>query len=66
MASDGDSMYIDTVKYDEAFWEKNLPRLQDFFYDCMLLEMAYPRVKYGLDRLERLGITDVYTSLGEM
>lgn len=42
MASDGDSMYIDTVKYDEAFWEKNLP-LQDFFYDYMLLEMAYPR-----------------------
>ena len=64
VASDGDSMYIDTVKYDEAFWEKNLPRLQDFFYDCMLLEMAYPRVKYGLDRLEKLGIT--YTSLGQM
>ena len=64
MASDGDSTYIDTVKYDEAFWEKNLPRLQDFFYDCMLLEMAYPRVKYGLDRLEKLGIT--YTSLRQM
>ena len=66
VASDGDSMYIDTVKYGEAFWEKNLPRLQDFFYDCMLLEMAYPRVKYGLDRLERLGITYVYTSSGQM
>ena len=64
VASDGDSMYIDTVKYDEAFWEKNLPRLQDFFYDCMLLEMAYPRVKYGLDRLGKLGIT--YTCLGRI
>ena len=64
VASDGDSMYIDTVKYDEAFWEKNLPRLQGFFYDCMLLEMAYPRVKYGLDRLGKLGIT--YTSLSQI
>lgn len=51
MASDGDSTYIDTVKYDEAFREKNLTGLQDFFYDCMLLEMAYPRLKYGLDLL---------------
>lgn len=64
VASDGDSMYIETVKYDEAFWEKNLPRLQGFFYDCMLLEMAYPRVKYGLDRLGKLGIT--YTSLSQI
>jgi len=57
-------MYIDTVKYDEAFWEKNLPRRQDFFYECMLFEMAYPRVKYGLDRLGNLGIT--YMSLSQM
>ena len=64
VASDGDSMYIETVKYDEAFWEKNLPRLQGFFYDCMLLEMAYPRVKYGLDRLGKSGIT--YTSLSQI
>jgi len=57
-------MYIDAVNYDGAFWKKNLPRLQAFFYDCMLLEMAYPRVKYGFDRLGKLGIT--YTSLRQM
>ena len=64
VASDGHSFLTETVKYDEAFYKKNLPRLQALFFDCMLLEMAYPRVKHGLERIGKQGIT--YESLGQV
>ena len=57
MASDGSSLYLHRVTFDEEFWRKRIPQLENFYHDYILLELAYPRVKHGLDRLGKFGIT---------
>ena len=57
VASDGSSLYLHRVTFDEEFWRKRIPQLEKFYHDYILLELAYPRVKHGLDRLGKFGIT---------
>ena len=45
---------------DHDFWTRNLPRLQRFYYNVILLELAYPRVKDGLEGIGKCG-TDFST-----
>ena len=56
VASDGETLFIKNIPYDKEFMDSNLPRLQQFYYDVLLLELAYPRVKNGIDRIGKLGI----------
>ena len=40
------------VNFDAIFWKNVLPKLERFFDNIMLPELAYPRVKYGLCYLD--------------
>ena len=44
-------LFIQRVFYDEEFWKPVLVKLEDFFNNCMIPEIAYPRIKYGNARL---------------
>ena len=44
----GSEIYIERLYFDESFWNNVLPKLESFFNNIMLPELAYPRVKYGL------------------
>ena len=57
VASDGKSLFVRRVKYCKEFWTQHLPKLEKFFHDIILLELAYPRVKHGLDRIGKFGIS---------
>ena len=46
VASDGKSFYIERLTFDEKFCN-----------DTILLELAYPRVKNGLERIGKFGLT---------
>lgn len=56
VASDGTHLFVRRVDFNEDFWNNNLPKLKKFFYNILLLELAYPRVKYGIERIGKLGI----------
>ena len=56
VASDGYTLFVKRVLLDHDFWTRNLPRLQRFYYNVILLELAYPRVKNGLERIGKCGI----------
>lgn len=56
IASDGYALFVKRVLLDHDFWTRNLPRLQRFYYNVILLELAYPRVKDGLERIGKCGI----------
>ena len=60
-ASDGNSIFIERVVYDENFWSEKIQHLEKFYNNMILLELAYPRIKHGLDRIGKAGIT--YESL---
>ncbi|XP_028416033.1 uncharacterized protein LOC114539596 [Dendronephthya gigantea] len=61
VASDGKAIFVLNTAYCQKFWEQQLPRLRKFYYAIILLELAYPRVKFGHSRIGKLGIT--YESL---
>ncbi|XP_028417250.1 uncharacterized protein LOC114541653 [Dendronephthya gigantea] len=61
VASDGKAIFVLNTAYCQKFWEQQLPRLRKFYYDIILLELAYPRVMFGHSRIGKLGIT--YESL---
>ena len=61
VASDGNVLFVKRVEYNQDFWDLNLPRLKKFYYKVLLLELAYPRVKFGIERIGKLGID--YSSL---
>lgn len=46
-----DGVFISLVKFNPEFWSFVLPKLEAFYNDHILVELAYPRVKYGLSRL---------------
>ena len=57
VASDGKSFYIERLTFDEKFWEERIIKLEKFYNDTILLELAYPRVKNGLERIGKFGLT---------
>lgn len=57
VASDGKSFYIERLTFDEKFWEQRIKKLETFYNDTILLELAYPRVKKGLERIGKFGLT---------
>ena len=44
----GTEMYKERVHFNNSFWSEQLPKLENFFDNIVLPELAYPRVKYGL------------------
>ena len=57
VASDGSALFVQRVVFNKEFWSRNLPRLESFYYNVILLELAYPRVKSGCERIGKLGFT---------
>ncbi len=51
-ASKSDEIYCKKVCFSEDFWNKVLPKLSLFFERWLLPEIAYPRVKFGLPKLD--------------
>ena len=49
--SRGRSVFIQRVIFDSSFWKTVLHKLEFFFHSYMLPEIAYPKVKYGQERL---------------
>ena len=47
-------LFIKRVQFDPTFWGPVLLKLNQFFEKHMLPELAYPRIKYGLPRLDML------------
>ena len=48
----GVEIHIERVNFDEIFWKNVLPKLERFFDNMVLPELAHPRVKYGLCHLD--------------
>ena len=44
-------VFISTIHLNSEFWTSVLPKLEAFNNEHILVELAYPRVKYGLPRL---------------
>lgn len=57
VASDGKNIIIKTVLYNKEFMDAILPKRKNFYYNILLLELAYPRVKDGIDRIGKLGFS---------
>ena len=48
-----ESIYIERVMFDSNFWYFGvLPKLQSFFANHILPEIAYPSIKFGQPRLD--------------
>lgn len=60
-ASDGTNLFATRIWYSKDFWDLNLPKLAHFYHNVLLLNLAHPRVKYGLHRIGKSGIA--YSSL---
>lgn len=48
---DTEGVFISTVNFNPEFWSSVLPKLEAFYNEHILVELAYPCVKYGLSRL---------------
>ena len=47
---------ISQVEFNSEFWSSVLPKLEAFYNEHILVELAYPRIKYGLTRFNMRGI----------
>jgi len=56
IVSNGDEMHCDTVSFNSSFWEEILPKLESFYYNHILPELVYPRVKLGGQRWNTPGL----------
>jgi len=56
---DTEGVFISTSHFNSEFWSSVLPKLEAFYNEHILVELAYPRVKYGLPRLN---MRDVYAT----
>ena len=45
-------LFIQRVAFDASFWATVFPKLELFFQQHMLPELAFRRIKYGLPRLQ--------------
>jgi hypothetical protein len=52
-----ESIYVERVMFDTDFWNDVLPKLESFFTNHMLPEIAYPSFKYGKPRLNLKSVT---------
>ena len=52
---DIEGVFISTVNFDRKFWSSVLPKLEAFYNEHILVELAYPCVKYGLSRFDVRG-----------
>ena len=43
-----DGVFISVVKFNPEFWSSVLPKLEAFYNEHILVELAYPRVRSGL------------------
>ena len=48
---DTEGVFISTIHFNSEFWSSVLPKLEAFYNEHILVQLAYPRVKYGLPRL---------------
>lgn len=51
-SSTGGPLYIERVFFNKEFWGKVFPKLELFFNNFMLPELAYPRLRDGLTSLK--------------
>ena len=49
VVSNGIWVHIETVLFDELFWNATLKKLETFYFD-IFPEVVYPIVKYGGER----------------
>lgn len=52
---DIEGVFISTVNFDPKFWSSVLTKLEAFYNEHILVELAYLRVKYGLSRFDMRG-----------
>lgn len=52
---DTEGVFISTLNFNPEFWSSVLPKLEAFYNEHILVELAYPRVKFGLSRLDLRG-----------
>ena len=52
---DTEGVFISTLNFNPEFWSSVLPKLEAFYDEHILVELAYPRVKFGLSRLDLRG-----------
>lgn len=45
-------LYIERVKFDNAWWDSVKEKLETFFDNHICPELAYPRIKFGLPRFD--------------
>jgi hypothetical protein len=45
-------LYCKRVPYDPAWWVEKLANLESFYDSYILPELAYPRLRDGLDRYD--------------
>ena len=43
-----DGVFISVVEFNPEFWSSVLPKLEEFYNEHILVELAYPGVRYGL------------------
>ena len=46
-----DSLFCERVHFSIDRWKSILPKLESFFNDWIVPELVYPRVKYGIPKL---------------
>ena len=49
-------VFISPIEFDSEFWSSVLPKLEAFYNEHILVELAYPRIKYGLSRFSMRGV----------
>mgnify|MGYP000524299259 FL=1 len=47
-------MHIERVTFDSYWWDRIKDKLKDFYEKYILIELAYPKIKYGLPRNDKL------------
>ena len=47
-------MHIERVTFDSHWWDRIKDKLKDFYDKYILIELAYPKIKYGLPRNDEL------------
>lgn len=56
IVSNGDEIHCDMVTFNPIFWEQILPKLESFYFNHILPELVYPRIKFGATRWNSQGL----------
>ena len=49
-------VFVSLIKFYPESWSTVLPKLEAFYYEHILAELAYPRIKYGFSRFSMRGV----------